>query len=420
MVAADDRIDGPGSSGGDSPFFLPTPSSAPLGHSRRFGVRHLMGFVLACALLFWLSRSIGPAAVLTFFFALLLSIGLGAILLLLRSGNGPREMMQWLVANAAEKNLPLGPGIQAVGELSGGTFRLKADRLTRLIDEGLALPEAIDRVPGVFPTASLIYTRMGWNGRLLGRALRDESANRSAGRLFAQGWSLRVAFLIWTLIVLQFLYGFSNYFIAPKLEAIFADFGTELPSITTALFRLNHFLLGAWLIPLLLAELALLPLIALAFFDPMHWRVPVLDWWLLRRHGGVVSRVLATEVEAARPIHRSFQVLATQYPSWLIRRRIAIIDSRVSHGESWIDAFQGSGLIREVDAEVLRAADRLGNLPWALRDLADGAEKRFERRIMALGQCLFPVVILVVSSFVGLYAVAYFLPLIKLIQELAQ
>jgi protein transport protein HofC len=431
-----------------SPFFLPAPMPGMEPRRLGFGIRHLMALVLGFALLFWVGRSLGVGVVVWLAICLVVSLGIGAIVLLIRSSAGPREMMLWMISAASEKGLPLGPGIRSVSELAGGGsgfwatflsnlvlgrtitraaggggggYSLRAAYLARLIDDGLSLPDALDRVPGLIPATAVVYTRMGWHGPVLARALREESMARDAQRKGAQDWSLRIAFLVWTLVVLQYIYAFMAYWIAPKFKEIFADFGVDLPALTRGMMWLTDTLVNSPLFPaLLLAELVALPLLLVAFFDPMSWRVPLIDWWMLRRHGGAVARVLAVEIESGRPIASSFRLLAEQYPGSLVRGRLDRVSSEVDRGEPWIDALGESGLVGGAGVDLMKAADRAGNLPWALRELAASAERRFSRRVAAIGQIVFPLVILVVATVVGLYAVAYFLPLIQLIEVLAR
>lgn len=388
--------------------------------SRGFGVRHIMLLVLAVALLFWLGKQIGLVAVVALGLMVLVSAGIGCVVLLVRSGAGPKETMLWLVANAAERGMPLAPGIQAVGELCGGGFRLRANRVADLLTGGASLSEALDRVPGIFPAGGIVYTRMGWEGLELGRALRVEGEAATAGRGKAQGWALRIAFLIWTLIAIQMIFGFMIFFIMPKFEAIFADFGVDLPAVTKVVITASSYLAESPFLGLvLLAEVAILPFLPMVFFDPMHWRVPVIDWWFRRRHGGVVARVLATEVEGGRPVEPALGRLSRVYPGAFVRGRLRRVARRAAGGMAWVESLRRSGLIGATDAAVLASAERVGNLSWALRDVADAADRRFGRKLMAWSQLLFPVVVMGVALVVGVYAAAYFLPLVKLIEMLA-
>ncbi len=95
------------------------------------------------------------------------------------------------------------------------------------------------------------------------------------------------------------------------------------------------------------------------------------------------------------------------------------VETDVRLGADWIDALWRAGLLRRTDAEVLGSAASVGNLPWALRELAETTERRLSLRIRTAIQTLFPMVIVLLGGLVGILALGYFLPLVKLIGKLS-
>ncbi len=69
---------------------------------------------------------------------------------------------------------------------------------------------------------------------------------------------------------------------------------------------------------------------------------------------------------------------------------------------------------------MLRSSASVGNLAWALAELAETSERRLAIKIQALIQFLFPLVVLTLGFIVFLFAMAYFAPLVKLITELSR
>ena len=72
----------------------------------------------------------------------------------------------------------------------------------------------------------------------------------------------------------------------------------------------------------------------------------------------------------------------------------------------------------EADRAVLAAAQRAGNLAWALREMADGMRRRVAYRLQAWIQILFPTAVVSLALVVMFFWAAFFLPLIALIQRL--
>jgi type II secretory pathway component PulF len=76
-------------------------------------------------------------------------------------------------------------------------------------------------------------------------------------------------------------------------------------------------------------------------------------------------------------------------------------------------------LIGAADAAVLAAAQRSGNLSWALAEMADSFQRKATYRLQALAQVVLPLMMVPVGIFMCLLMVAYFAPLTKLILDLS-
>jgi type II secretory pathway component PulF len=87
-------------------------------------------------------------------------------------------------------------------------------------------------------------------------------------------------------------------------------------------------------------------------------------------------------------------------------------------GEDWCESLRRVRLIANADAAVLKAAQRVGNLAWALDEMADSSLRRWAYRLRAVLNVVFPLLLLAIGIFVMLIVIGLFLPLIKLIEGL--
>ena len=111
--------------------------------------------------------------------------------------------------------------------------------------------------------------------------------------------------------------------------------------------------------------------------------------------------------------------MARSYPKRDIRRRLRQTEADIRAGRDWCESLHGHGLIQAADLAVLQAAQRVGNLAWALQEMADSARRRLAYRVQAIVQTLFPLLVVLIGMVVMFVVVALFLPLIALIQHLA-
>jgi type II secretory pathway component PulF len=281
------------------------------------------------------------------------------------------------------------------------------------------LPEAIQASHSAVPEFSGVYAQVGQEIGATGAALREVAATQSWGRSL---WNSLAGWVFYVLIVLEFgliIASFCMIKIVPAFAAIFSDFGLQLPALTRAIIGVANAAMVFW--PLLLLVILGLGATAMACLACeigwLRW-LPGLDWLLKRSHGAVILRNLALATERDIPISTVLQSMSTVYPSSTIRRILSSLGGEADRGHDWREALQAHGLIGRTDAALLESAQRAGNLPWALRTVADRGLKRLAYRVQATVQFVFPWIIFAVGVVVLLFVVGMFVPLIDLIEGL--
>jgi type II secretory pathway component PulF len=163
----------------------------------------------------------------------------------------------------------------------------------------------------------------------------------------------------------------------------------------------------------------LLPLVPIFSLSGWFPRDLPLIWRLFKRYdGALMMRGLALTVRRGLPIPQAMQLVADCYPITIAAGRLRWAADRAAAGIDWRDSFRQTGLISHADAAVLGAAERVGNLDWALEEMADSAIRRQIYRIQAILQIIFPIALLILGSLVALFVIGLFIPLISLIQGL--
>jgi type II secretory pathway component PulF len=96
------------------------------------------------------------------------------------------------------------------------------------------------------------------------------------------------------------------------------------------------------------------------------------------------------------------------------------VASAAEAGMPWCASLHQSGLISPADAAVLSAAERVGNLPWALEEMAASALRRQAYRVQALIHILYLFLLILAGVMVFLFVAGLFVPLVTLIQGMVQ
>jgi type II secretory pathway component PulF len=329
-----------------------------------------------------------------------------------------------VMAVAVERQLPLIPFLEALGDDVGGAWRWRVRTLSPMMRSGTSLADALEAIPGIVPPDVVMAIRVGSESGYLAETLQETSA-RLAKRCEATSKGVGgTLFYLWTVGgVLASIFGFIMVWIVPKFKAIFEGFGVELPPLTIRLIEFCDFVGAYWYlflfalaIPFWIALMGMAELLIPGagagglFFLPSRWfrgrRVP---------H---VLRNLAIAVDAGRLLEDVLRDMSTRYPDTHLRFRLAPVAQAVAGGSNCWDVLCGAGMIGRRDAALLQSSQRAGNLAWALRGTADDIERRASYRMAAAVELLEPVMLLAAGGVVGTFVVGMFLPLVQLLAQI--
>jgi protein transport protein HofC len=398
-----------------------TPVAAPPSYGMR--LIHLMAAVLIAALLFWLLVLAGASIaaglwIVAFIILLLLACAVGLVVVLAGRQTTQQESLLWALAIAAERGLPLAPAALAFADQFGAGFRWRVQNLANSLNQGEALPRAIDSVPGLLSRESVVLVKAGWASGRLAEGLQLAASARQSRKAAWGNVAASLGYLVVVVTAMMSIVGFVMYFIIPKFEAIFKDFGMTLPALTIFTIQASHFVIKyayIWV----LVSLALLLAVPMGLLNMFQFDTPLSDRLFRRRHSALVLRALGLTVKGGKPIPVALATLSNQYPSSWIRGRLRQVSADVQQGADWVEALRDRGLIKPAEASVLETAQRVSNLEWALQELATSADRKLGYHLQFWLQLLFPVAVIVMGLFVFVVAVAYFSPLISLIWRLS-
>ncbi len=380
---------------------------------------HMMWLIVGIALILW-AYVIYGGAIIAGGVVILFAAAIGLGLILARRRISQQDSLLWILAIASERGMPLGPTLLAFADQYGGRVRQRMLRLASLLEDGCPLAEALDQVPRLISRDAQLLAHVGQQTGRLPEALRMAASTRASQLPIWSAIAGRFAYLLAVLLVMQGICGFLLYFILPKFEAIFKDFGLPLPTATTGLIEGSHWLIRFGPLTALIPpiEMILLIMIPFSFAGWANYDVPFFDRLLRRRHSALILRALSLTVATGKPIETGMSVLADNYPTWWVRRRLIRVENHVQHGGDWVEGLLQARLIQESDRDVLASAKAVGNLAWAMRELAESAERRLAFRFHTVIQTLFPLVVVGLGAVVFFLAFAFFSPLVELIRRL--
>lgn len=341
-----------------------------------------------------------------------------------RARTARQATLLWTLSVAVDRHVALVPFLEALSDEAGGKWRYRLRGLADLLNSGVSIPDALEAVSDLLPEETLIMIRVGAESGQLGPALREAAArfSRRSESPPVVGGSGLAYFCALGLVMVNFT-AFVMYFVIPKFKAIFSGFNIELPELTISLIEATDFAIDyLWLVgPLALGGLLLLGAIAFEFMSlsaGVMAAPAILSRLLPRLRTPTLLRCLGLAVDGARSFHETLELLLIRHPSPAMRRRLSSVEQAVSEGIGCWESLYAAGLLSQRDAGLLAAAERVGNLSWALRGVADSIERRTEQKVRLISEFARPLGVLAAGTVVGLFVVGMFIPIVKVLFEM--
>jgi type II secretory pathway component PulF len=331
------------------------------------------------------------------------------------------------LAIAVEKQYPVVSFLEALADEGRGRWGWKVRGLADLIAAGATISDALESSRGVLSDDTVALVRVGAETGNLAGALREAAAHaRRRSENTRAGFPGMLLYFCMLVGLSAFMVTFVMIWIIPKFKAIFDGFDVKMPPLTEALIGTSHYAAAYWylvfLFPLAIFGLWMVfssKLESLGW-GPVWGRSPLNPFGQRQRlRAPHVLRCLSIAVDADRPLGVALGVLASRHPDRLLRLRMAILAGEVEQGEDCWLAMGNARLLRKGEAALLEAAQRVGNLAWALRGLADGIERRAEYRFQLFMEFVHPALTLAAGTIIGAFCVSMFLPLIVLLNKLS-
>lgn len=289
-----------------------------------------------------------------------------------------------------------------------------ADRL----ESGESLSGALQALPQVACREVRLAVSLGEATGALGPCLKGAERERWSAAWFEV--APRLLYPVLVLVFVLFVASFLMIAIVPKFRKIFQEFGEPLPQLTRTL--IDCWVAFEVFIPVVLVMMFLaFVAIATVIANPtVRWYTPIVGrlyrWGMQAEILRALGRLLA--VGQTVPQALGFLTDAAVLPL-VVRRRLDVATAIVERGEPLADALGGAGLLPPTMAPLVRSAEKVRTLPWALGELGGHLADRAFRLVRWVSVVVAPLMVVAIGAVVGFIVIAMFLPLIQLLTRLS-
>ncbi len=331
-----------------------------------------------------------------------------------------RRSLLRLISVALEENVPLAPLIESWAHDERGAQRGRLVKLARLLKSGRPLPDAVEEIPRILREEDLLAIRfdaqMGTRTAAARQMLEDSEPNSSSPAQRVRG---NLIYLATMLPIGLMLITFVHLKIVPVFQKMLQEFGLPQPRLLQWSIYAANTLASFWW----LWVIAFFALLGCVFSTQAgrfvrHSIFGRLLAPLRELHSADVLQKIGIASQTGRPLAGALATLARYHFAPTIRHKLLFVRNEVELGAQVWNSMTEVGLLSPAELRLLKTAERVGNRPWVLKQLAAVKESRTRRQLARAAEFVLPALVLLLSGLVLIHALTIFAPLVKLIEGL--
>ena len=326
-------------------------------------------------------------------------------------------------ATMIDAGLPLVQCLQILGEQQENpTFREIIHQVRADVEQGSTFADALAKHPKPFDALYVNLVAAGEIGGILDTILNrlavylekaDALARKVRGAMVYPGTVLTVAIGVMVLMLVK---------IIPTFEAMFHDFGGELPGPTQAVINMSHWM-QEWLVWFLVG----MALALSAFFharrripafrrktDALALKLPVFGPLLRKVAVARFTRTLGTMIASGVPILDGLEIVAKTAGNMVVEEALRDVRNAISEGKTIAEPLSESQVFPGMVVHMIAVGEETGAMENMLTKIADFYDDEVDAAVEALTAMLEPMMMVLLGGTVGGMLVAMYLPIFKI------
>jgi type IV pilus assembly protein PilC len=210
--------------------------------------------------------------------------------------------------------------------------------------------------------------------------------------------------------------------IIPTFEAMFRDFGGELPGPTQAVVNMSH-----WMQDWLAWFLVGIALFVSAFFqarrkipgfrrrtDALALKLPIFGSLLRKVAVARFTRTLGTMIASGVPILDGLEIVAKTAGNMVVEEALRDVRTAISEGKTIAEPLAESQVFPGMVVHMIAVGEETGAMENMLTKIADFYDDEVDAAVDALTAMLEPMMMVMLGGTVGGMLVAMYLPIFKI------
>ena len=290
------------------------------------------------------------------------------------------------------------------------------------VESGTSLAESLAKHPLYFDDLVINLVNAGEQSGVL-ETLLDKIATYKEKTEILKAKIKKAMFYPTAVIIVAFIVtAILLIFVVPQFEALFSNFGADLPAFTRVVVNLSEFMQAYWWL--------IVGIIGAAIFAFLQGKKRsrkfgrVLDRTILKMpivgpimHKAAIARyarTLATMFAAGVPLVEALQSVSGACGNVVYSDAVLMMKDSVATGQQLTFAMNQTGLFPNMVEQMVAIGEESGALDSMLSKVADFYEQEVDDAVDALTSLLEPLIMSILGVLIGGLVVAMYLPIFKM------
>jgi type IV pilus assembly protein PilC len=312
------------------------------------------------------------------------------------------------------------------GQSKAGKLKACVGNVIEDIESGATLSEAMAKQPKAFDNLYVNMVKAGEAGGALEVILQRLAEFKERAQSLKRKVQGAMIYPCAVITVAGAIVGFIMYWIIPKFKKIFEDFDTELPQITEILIQCSDAVVNYWYlgptIPIgiwLLIKIIRKNKTGAFICDWIALKIPILGMILRKSVIARTTRTLGTLIASGVPILEALAITRDTAGNAVFVKAFDHVISAIREGESMYIPLKETRQIDDITVSMVEIGEETGALDNMLYKVEDVTDVEVSVLVEGLVNLLEPLMVVVLGLIVGFIVIALFMPLIKLLNDLA-
>ena len=321
-----------------------------------------------------------------------------------------------------DAGLPLVQGLNILGEQTENkTFRNMLKRITKDVEGGSTLSDALSKHPKVFDSLFVNLVAAGEVGGILDTILqRLASYIEKAEKLKSQikgAMTYPIAVVSIAVIVIAVI----MVFVIPVFQDMFSSFGKALPVPTQIVVNMSNFTKKN--IHYMIAGLIVFVWIFRRYrrttsgkknIDSILLKLPIFGELIKKVAVARFTRTLGTMVSSGVPILDALEITAKTAGNVIVEEVIFDARSSIAEGQTIAEPLSETDIFPGMVTQMISVGESTGSLDTMLEKIADFYDDEVDATVSAMTSLLEPLLMLFLGGSIGGLVIAMYLPIFQM------